>query len=165
MEEQFELILTNRTPGDWLIILGAVLLIVAAAYAGTILIHSEGLQLWWCIVTTFGIAYGAFRLLKQRMMYQAIISVEADRLMVLNIINETVITILFAEVASYRYMVVKDVHWLIFKMIDGSKLKISANANFGEIESFDGLMEALEHSAAKFRLQNTAVMLQNKSFF
>ncbi|WP_157886985.1 hypothetical protein [Hymenobacter sp. PAMC 26628] len=165
MEEQFELKLSNRTKSGWLIILGAFLLTVAIDFVGTNLIHGDEWQFLWCLAVAFGSGYSAFRLLKKRMVYPALVSVESDQLTVQNLANTEANAVLFTKVASYRYMVTKGVHWLIFKMFDGTKLKISANTNFGEIGNFTGMVKSLEQSAAQFRMQNSTAMLPDRSFF
>jgi hypothetical protein len=168
MVQQFDVRLFYGKPSNlWLILSGMLMLGIMArlfAYLGLpAMLGDDGLTVF-CIGLVLLVFAGLWRYLRQQVI-DCIATVTTDRLTIARQGAEVLTTVSFARVATYRYMETRGVHWMIFTMTTGNKIKIAGNDLFGAIGAFPEMVQAIEQAAQLQQQLNSRVMVRDGSLF
>lgn len=164
MEKQFQLRLYKSAITN-LVILLAIPTGIAIIGVTVSQIRDEKLALVLSAFMLGAGGYGVYQGLKKWVVYDVIVSVKNDELLMRRLDTGEATQILFADVASYRFSVDKSVYQLRFKLFNGRIKRLRANSSFAVVDTFMEMVNAVTTAAIPYQNLCPATMVREKEFF
>lgn len=157
----------------WLLVFGG-LAAIAVAVCGGIVYNEKHLllggvfDLMWGGIILFGGMYSLFRLGKIRCAYTAQIAVAGEEMVIYD--NRGVETILYNNIATYRYEAFNGGHTLRIRLLNGDSRKFNSGGQFvadDETAVFVDMARVFESAVRNYQQQqgSSASILREKTFF
>ena len=166
MEKQFELVMPNQGR-VMLIWFGGIVLLLALALGGmSLLSFDKNLTTGWMVVALLGGIYGLFRLTKTVGSEAKCVTLNADRLVVLNRRTGVEQHVPFTAIASYRFLAFNGAEELRLKLKDDSKVKIGISTQLHSEQDLTELVREFEAALGQHQQdQPSPASLREKTFF